>query len=518
MTGDTEIFELLKLDPHIQDVIQHLPLYDGKFDPQAYIDWELKVDNEFDEHDLSEKQKICIASNVLIEYALLEWKHICRHNKVPESWEDFKFLFRDAFVPAYYADYLLAKLDNLKQDSRTVKAYYHDFKICIMFGGLDECMEDVMSRFMRGFNSEIQTLLISNSYSHIGQLFCLALNAEKEILLSVNTCKNDVTHNVQNLSILHANEEQQIVEPTVDFPLSQNGLLAVPCDKEELCADDSFTPMPQVTNKCDTFGLEPYKYAEDKLFHPITCAQDELNLLSSLNTLGYIEFDILCNLNCLKEKLKFDSGLPSFNHCSLHAIGKYDSKGEYLVHKVYICSNLKYPFGPQYHDQIEGCTNTNDVLQSFPSFSHMQQDKYQEGEHGSLLPTTHPPTKVKPRTVCCQEGENDEDIIGSNMTMPTTSIPKVQPFYMRLIIDAFDELVLHHKMCIFLFSELLTWIKGRFDCIWKAWKVNEVDWGPNPSITNVLHLDTTSLLVQGKKEIKSNTFGAGFGLQDSSNL
>ena len=61
-------------------------------------------------------------------------------------------------------------------------------------------------------------------------------------------------------------------------------------------------------------------------------------------------------------------------------------------------------------------------------------------------------------------------------------------------------------MCIFSFSELLTWIKGRFDCIWKAWKINEVDWGPNPSITNVVNLDTTSLLVQGKKEIKSNTF------------
>ena len=78
--------------------------------------------------------------------------------------------------------------------------------------------------------------------------------------------------------------------------------------------------MPQVANKCDTFGLEPYKCAEDRLFHPITCAQDELNLLSSLNTLGYIEFDILCILNYLKEKLKFDSSLPSFNHCSLHAM------------------------------------------------------------------------------------------------------------------------------------------------------------------------------------------------------
>ena len=81
----------------------------------------------------------------------------------------------------------------------------------------------------------------------------------------------------------------------------------------------------------------------------------------------------------------------------------------------------------------------------------------------------------------------DEDIIGSNMTMPTTSIPKVQPFYMRFIIDAFDELMLHHDVCSFSYSELLTWIKGRFDCIWKAWKVNEVDWGPNPSIPNVLH-------------------------------
>jgi hypothetical protein len=93
--------------------------------------------------------------------------------------------------------------------------------------------------------------------------------------------------------------------------------------------------------------------------------------------------------------------------------------------------------------------------------------------------------------VCCSPNPAyaspfDEDIIGSKMTMPTTSIPKVQPFYMRLIIDAFDELMPHHDVCSFSFSELLTWIKGRFDCIWKAWKVNEVDWGPNPSIPNVL--------------------------------
>lgn len=50
---------------------------------------------------------------------------------------------------------------------------------------------------------------------------------------------------------------------------------------------------------------------------------------------------------------------------------------------------------------------------------------------------------------------SDEDITGSDMAMSTTSKPKVQPFYTRLIIDTFDELVMHHKACIFSFSKLL---------------------------------------------------------------
>ena len=70
MAGHTKIFEQLKLDPHIQDIIQHLPLYAGMFDPHAYIDWELKVDAEFDNYDLSEHQMIFAASSALTKYAL----------------------------------------------------------------------------------------------------------------------------------------------------------------------------------------------------------------------------------------------------------------------------------------------------------------------------------------------------------------------------------------------------------------------------------------------------------------
>jgi hypothetical protein len=48
-----------------------------------------------------------------------------------------------------------------------------------------------------------------------------------------------------------------------------------------------------------------------KLEHSIlSSAHDELKLLSYLNTLGYIEFDVLCNLNNLEEKLSLSAELP----------------------------------------------------------------------------------------------------------------------------------------------------------------------------------------------------------------
>jgi hypothetical protein len=100
-----------------------------------------------------------------------------------------------------------------------VNEYYHDFKICVTFGGLDECKKDVMSRFMKGLNSEIQTMLTHETYSYIGHMFLLARIAEKQILLSSNTCMNNVTHDYQISSTPHANQEHKIVDHTAELPL-----------------------------------------------------------------------------------------------------------------------------------------------------------------------------------------------------------------------------------------------------------------------------------------------------------
>jgi len=173
-------------------VSSSLPSFEGNFDPHAYIDWELKVEAEFDKYDMSEKQLIFAASKASTRFALNEWKHICWHNKVPQSWIDYKIMFRDVYIHAYYSDHLLDKLEKLTQRNRIVREYYHDFKICVLFGGFNECMENVMSMFMRGLNSEIHLLLLNETYSHITHLFLLACKAECQILLSAHIlAKND---------------------------------------------------------------------------------------------------------------------------------------------------------------------------------------------------------------------------------------------------------------------------------------------------------------------------------------
>ena len=82
------------------------------------------------------------------------------------------------------------------------------------------------------------------------------------------------------------------MEPCLDLSLSHDNLLDVPCDKDELVDDASVLHV-----------LEPVTCAENKLVIHIATKTDELKLLSSLHTLGYIEFDVLCNLDCLEESL-----------------------------------------------------------------------------------------------------------------------------------------------------------------------------------------------------------------------
>jgi hypothetical protein len=116
---------------------------------------------------------------------------------------------------------------------------------------------------------------------------------------------------VLKFSTNHAIIEQILVEPSLDLPLSQEDSFVVPCDKDDLYVDTY-----AISNTCD----------ENRHFLHIDSDVDELKLLSSLNTLGYIEFDDLCNLSYLEKNLFAYADLPWLSRHTYHVIGKYNNK------------------------------------------------------------------------------------------------------------------------------------------------------------------------------------------------
>ena len=101
-------------DDVVTKIKSALPYFVGNYDPHAYIKWEFVVDRKFQKHNLSEKHMVMCASSVLVKNASCDWKHLCRHKKIPQSWKDLKRYMRDVYVPMYYADILLNKLQSLK--------------------------------------------------------------------------------------------------------------------------------------------------------------------------------------------------------------------------------------------------------------------------------------------------------------------------------------------------------------------------------------------------------------------
>jgi hypothetical protein len=209
---------------------------------------------------------------------------------------------------------------------------------------------------------------------------------EDHFMLATKYDNVQIGGDVLILSTTHAIIEQHLVDTKSEFPLSQNNCSDSACDKEELCDNAFNIHVPQLVNEHDAFILEPNTCAENKnlnehdtfVLEPNTCAKnknflsiaaekDELKLLYSLDTLGYIEFDTLCALTTLQEKFTFVD-LSWLSRCIFYFIGKYNNKGEYMVHRVYICSNLKSSFVVQQYDNFEAYNRYNHIMLRSPSF------------------------------------------------------------------------------------------------------------------------------------------------------
>ena len=78
--------------------------------------------------------------------------------------------------------------------------------------------------------------------------------------------------------------------------------------------------------------------------------------------------------------------MPLLIRNKFYAIGNYDHRGVFMVHKVYICSNLNSPFVVHDYDQLECCHTTKFFLPCSSGYDLKNQVHSQQGEHCSFVP------------------------------------------------------------------------------------------------------------------------------------
>jgi hypothetical protein len=66
-----------------------IPSYNGKYDPAAYLDWELEVEQHFSCHDIPASAQVKTAISAFTALALFWWHHEYKL-KYPTTWAELK--------------------------------------------------------------------------------------------------------------------------------------------------------------------------------------------------------------------------------------------------------------------------------------------------------------------------------------------------------------------------------------------------------------------------------------------
>jgi hypothetical protein len=141
---------------HLQEARRDDPLrkikfsilkFDGKYNPEAYLDWELQVEQKFNCHHYPEDRWVRAATSEFVDYASIWWSQVHQRNRVPHTWNELKRLMRARFVPAYFERDLPYKMQRLNQGNKSVEDYYQELQVSMICASVHEGDNEKMVRF-----------------------------------------------------------------------------------------------------------------------------------------------------------------------------------------------------------------------------------------------------------------------------------------------------------------------------------------------------------------------------------
>jgi hypothetical protein len=88
------------------------PFYD-LYDAEAYLDWEMTVDNKFSSHLLPEQYRVRQTTSEFKDFAIIWWNKLSSLHLQPDTWDRLKAAMCERFVPPAYQCDLRKQLQRL---------------------------------------------------------------------------------------------------------------------------------------------------------------------------------------------------------------------------------------------------------------------------------------------------------------------------------------------------------------------------------------------------------------------
>lgn len=148
--------------------------FQGKSDPNAYLEWERQVELILDYHWYYKAQKVkldvvgFIDCNVLVEPSLYQLKNSRSHSI--ETWSGLNMLMWKRFVLSHYHRKLHHKLQTLTQGNGSVGYYFKEMEMAFLRTNAVEDKEATMARFMGGLHMDVVDVLDMHYYVNIENL------------------------------------------------------------------------------------------------------------------------------------------------------------------------------------------------------------------------------------------------------------------------------------------------------------------------------------------------------------
>ncbi|GJZ18427.1 transposon ty3-G gag-pol polyprotein [Tanacetum coccineum] len=179
-----QIQELLNSQTHGEDSNSHRS-YDGKLDPDEFVEWIRTVEQVFDYKETTDDNKVKIVALKLRKYASTWWSNVClkRERMGKEkirTWPKMKAKMKQKFLPPHHIQASFSQLHSLKQGAGSAEDYSREFEYLLMKCDIPEDDPQTLVRYLGGLEPRVANVVELHTYQTLAELTILAHKVDSQ--------------------------------------------------------------------------------------------------------------------------------------------------------------------------------------------------------------------------------------------------------------------------------------------------------------------------------------------------